>query len=53
MVDVCVKLCFFLQKESSRSRGRPRLTEDEKERRKELRELGLMKRSKRRTKERE
>ena len=35
-----------------RSRGRPRLTDEEKQRRKELRELGLMKRSKRRTKER-
>ena len=34
-----------------RGRGRPRLTEEEKQRRKELRELGLMKRSHRRTKE--
>lgn len=34
-----------------RTRGRPRLTEDEKERRKELREMGLLKRSKRRSKE--
>ena len=34
-----------------RGRGRPRLTEDEKQRRKELRDMGLMKRSKRRTKE--
>jgi len=39
------------QKEK-RGRGRPRLSEEEKTRRKELRELGLMKRSKRRTKER-
>ena len=36
---------------SKRGRGRPRLTEDEKQRRKELRELGLLKRSKRRSKE--
>ena len=36
-----------------RCRGRPRLSEEEKQRRKELRDLGLMKRSKRRTKERE
>lgn len=36
---------------SKRGRGRPRLTEEEKQRRKELREMGLMKRSKRRTKE--
>lgn len=34
-----------------RGRGRPRLTEEEKQRRKELREIGLIKRSKRRTKE--
>ena len=34
-----------------RGRGRPRLTEEEKQRRKELREMGLIKRSKRRTKE--
>lgn len=34
-----------------RGRGRPRLTEEEKQRRKELRDLGLMKRSHRRTKE--
>ena len=34
-----------------RGRGRPRLTPDEKQRRKELREMGLMKRSHRRTKE--
>lgn len=37
--------------EAKRGRGRPRLTEEEKQRRKELRELGLMKRSHRRTKE--
>ena len=37
--------------EKKNPRGRPRLTEEEKQRRKELRELGLMKRSKRRTKE--
>ncbi|CAI8047716.1 hypothetical protein GBAR_LOCUS26402, partial [Geodia barretti] len=36
---------------AKRGRGRPRLTEEEKQRRKELRELGLMKRSHRRTKE--
>lgn len=34
-----------------RGRGRPRLTEEEKQRRKELRDLGLMKRSHRRSKE--
>ena len=34
-----------------RGRGRPRLTEEEKQRRKELRDLGLLKRSHRRTKE--
>ena len=34
-----------------RGRGRPRLSTDEKQRRKELREIGLMKRSHRRTKE--
>ena len=37
--------------QSKRGRGRPRLPEEEKLRRKELRDLGLMKRSKRRTKE--
>ena len=36
---------------SKRGRGRPRLTEEEKMRRRELRDMGLMKRSKRRTKE--
>ena len=40
-----------VQKENTRGRGRPRLSEEEKQRRKELRELGLLKRSKRRTKE--
>jgi hypothetical protein len=34
-----------------RRRGRPRLSEDEKQRRKELRDMGLIKKSKRRTKE--
>ncbi len=34
-----------------RGRGRPPLTADEKQRRKELREMGLLKRSHRRTKE--
>ena len=46
---------YPLQKEKSgqskRGRGRPRLPEEEKLRRKELRDMGLMKRSKRRTKE--
>lgn len=37
--------------QGKRGRGRPRLTEEEKLRRRELRDLGLMKRSKRRTKE--
>lgn len=37
--------------QSKRGRGRPRLTDEEKQRRKELREMGLIKRSKRRTKE--
>lgn len=49
---MCVCVCAWnVQKESSRGRGRPRLTVEEKQRRKELRELGLLKRSKRRTKE--
>lgn len=37
--------------QGKRGRGRPRLSDDEKQRRKELREMGLIKRSKRRTKE--
>lgn len=37
--------------QSKRGRGRPRLSDEEKQRRKELREMGLIKRSKRRTKE--
>eukprot|EP00731_Ephydatia_muelleri_P021265 Em0013g992a len=49
------KLSTSSQKEkagqSKRGRGRPRLAEEEKLRRKELRDMGLMKRSKRRTKE--
>ena len=40
-----------LGSQGKRGRGRPRLTDDEKQRRKELREMGLIKRSKRRTKE--
>lgn len=54
MIMVLLFARVVLQKENSEKRnprGRPRLTEEEKQRRKELRELGLMKRSRRRTKE--
>ncbi|XP_019850041.1 PREDICTED: uncharacterized protein LOC100639981 [Amphimedon queenslandica] len=45
------EVVIHMGSQGKRGRGRPRLTDDEKQRRKELREMGLIKRSKRRTKE--